>query len=174
MSAAMVNRLLVDRDATTSPVALIDTLMLEDPTPEQLDGLERFLRESATLDPLAAVRRLEYLPQLWLKTLKPGFASDELRAIEIVAWRNDKGKLLAWSGLHGSADGKPRFKIDPSAAGKASKLEARWRSVPDGLPKAAATYQVDVMSADETLASRTIAHKQANPQKAVFTAEDFE
>ena len=36
----------------------------------------------------------------WLKTLKPGFASDELRTIEIVAWRNDKGKLLAWSGLH--------------------------------------------------------------------------
>jgi len=174
MSAAMVNRLLVDRDATTSPVALIDTLMLEDPTPEQLDDLERFLRESAAFDPLAAVRRLEDRPQLWLKTLKPGFASDELRAIEIVAWRNDKGKLVAWSGLHDSADGKPRFKIDPDAVGQASKLEARWRSVPDDLPKAAVTYQVDIMSADETLASRTVAHKQANPQKAVFTAEDFE
>ncbi len=86
LSAAMVNRLLVDRDATTSSVALIDTLMLEDH------------------------------PQLWLKTRQPGFASDELRAIEIVAWRNDKGKLLAWSGLHDSADGKPRFRIDPGAA----------------------------------------------------------
>ena len=46
--------------------------------------------------------------------------------------------------------------------------------MPYELPKGAVTYQVDVMSADETLASDTVAHKQSSSQKAMFTAEDFE
>ena len=115
LAAAMVNRLLFDRDTMTSPAARIAALTLEDSTPEQLDCLEQFLRNSATLDPLAAIRHLEERPQLWLNTLKPRFASDELRAIEIVAWRNDRGKLLPWSGLDEFAEGKPRCKMDPNS-----------------------------------------------------------
>jgi len=176
LSAGIVNRLLFDHDITKSAAARISGLRLVNPTREQLEGLQEFLAESATLDPLSAVRRLENRPHLWLNVLKPGFASDELQAIAIVPWRNDKGKLLSWSGLHESQDGKPKIKIDVHATApkKASKLEARWWSVPDVLPKDAVTYQVDLMAADETLVSRTVTHKKANPQKAAFTAEDFE
>jgi hypothetical protein len=175
LSAQIVNRLLFARDATASPPSRIAGLMLDNPSKEQLEALERFLREAATLDPLAAVRRLQDRPLLWLNNLKTRFASNDLHGIEIISWRNDHGKLLAWSGLHESSDGKPRFAIDPNTAGKrASKLEVRWQTMPGGLPKGAVDYQVDVMSADETLASRTVSHKQTNPQKAVFAADDFE
>lgn len=174
VSVEMVNRLLFNRDATSTPASRIAGLLLEAPTHEQRAGLERFLREAASLDPLAALRRLEDRPQLWLNHLRPRFVGNELREIVLVPWRNDQGKLLAWSGLHETGEGAPRLVLDPKASGKKGRLEIRWRSVPDGLTKGAATYQVDIVAGEDRLASRTLAHKAANLQTAIFTADDFE
>lgn len=177
LSRTLVNRLLLNRELSLTPNAKVAALLLDDPGGEQKQELERFIRDTADVDFRRAVVQLLDHPRLWLHNLQPHFTSEKLQQLDLVSWRNKQHKIHKWSGL-GLETGEetPKFVIDRAAIGqpRSPQLEVRWTTKPADLAKGAVEYQAVVMSGDETLAVRTVAHKPKGPQKVAFSFEDFE
>jgi hypothetical protein len=178
LSRALVDRLLVDRTVGLTHRDKIAALMLDDPDGQQAAELEQFLREAADIDPSTAVVRLLDHPTLMLGALKPRFASTELQELELVSWRRTETHVHKWSGLRlDPGETVPKLILDRNIADEGRegpRLEVRWSAKPAELPNGLVEYLVTIMSGDETLANRTVPHKQKGPQKAVFTLEDFD
>ncbi|WP_197057901.1 hypothetical protein [Sphingomonas sp. Ant H11] len=89
-----------------------------------------------------------------------------------------RGKLVGWSGLRPTeetGDERPRLVLDRAAATKdQGRLEVRWATEPDDLPRGAVDYRVAIMAGEEELAEQTVSHKEVNPQRAVFSIEYFD
>ncbi len=98
--------------------------------------------------------------------------SQQLRKVKIRSWRNSRGTVGKWSGLE---DGNPpQFLLSTD---KVSRLEVRFETEPQELPKGCVEYRVSVMAGDDELAYRDISHsvrKGAQYQTVKLTTEDFE
>ena len=174
LSAALADRLLYAEDAR-SVGERIRALLLQDA--EQAAALERALRELAGRSPEAAAAAIAEQEELWLGALVPGFASQSLRELRVLPWRDAKGGLLKWSGLVQPATGEivPRLLLDRNAATKdRSRLSVRWTTTPEGLAAGAVDYRVVVLSGEDELAEIAIRHADKPQQQAVFSVEDFE
>ena len=109
-------------------------------TGEQRRDLERFIAEAATRPLRDALQALADRRRLWIGSL-PVHPSDDIRAVEIVPWRNQNGKVTAWSGLQPSEAGAPELvlKADPQSAKEYSNLEVRWKARPAELGRTPST-----------------------------------
>jgi len=178
MSRRFVERLLGPAFAGQTPAQRIATLKLSDPTKQQLTDLERLLREAATLPGQTAVGLLESRRNLWIGDLRLEQSSLTIRAIELVPWYDNKGKLTKWSGLleQEDEDAPPELVLDPDADknGNYSKLDVRWRALPEQLEKGSITYRATIITdMEEELASREVAHSDRKDEKCRFSDDDF-
>jgi len=95
-----------------------------------------------------------------------------------VPWRTNAGRIAKWSGLIDGADigDPPVLVLNPDAdrTGDYSKLEVRWKVLPDNLAKGAVEYRVAIVTdMGEELASREIPHGGKKEEKCRFTNDDF-
>jgi DNA phosphorothioation-dependent restriction protein DptH len=68
-----------------------------------------------------------------------------------------------------------RLVLDRSANTRdQARLEVRWTTDPDTIPKGSVEYRITILAGDEELAFQSVVHKEKSPQKVVFKAEDFE
>jgi hypothetical protein len=174
LSAALADRLLYAGDAR-SVGERVRALLL--PNSEQAAALEQALRELAGRSPEAAAAAIAEREDLWLGPLVPGFASQSLRDLRLLPWRDARRGLLKWSGLLQPAEGEvvPRLILDRNAPAKdRSRLSVRWTTMPEGLPAGAVDYRVVVLSGEDELAELNIRHADKPQQQAVFTVDDFE
>lgn len=178
LSRRFVDRLLGPTVAGLTPGQRIASLKLSNPTREQVTDLERFLREAATIPVQTALELLAQKPQLWVGSLQVEAVADTIKAIELVPWYDHRGKLSRWSGLIEQTDdgAPPELVLDPDADknGNYSKLEVRWRSIPDQLEKDSVTYRVSIFTAmEEELAYREVPHSSKRDEKCRFSNDDF-
>lgn len=172
VAARIVDRLFLGSGNARTPSERVESLLLKDETPAQEVGLQQIVRE-ADRRPLAEViSQVVSRSELWLGEIQPQFLSQQLRRVKIRTWRNTKGKVGKWSGL---IDGNPpQFLLSSE---KSSKLEVRFETEPEQLPKGSVEYRVSVMAGDDELAYRDISHavrKGAQYQTVKLTTEDFE
>ena len=178
LSRLFVERLLGTVAAGLTPAQRIEALKLLDPSREQLDDLERFLRSAATKPSLAALTDLAEQKHLWVNALRVEGTAQVISAIELQPWRTDRGRIVAWSGLHEShgSDQQPVLTLHPDAAktGSYSKLEVRWRARPDNLEKRAVEYRVAILTdMEEELSAREVPHSGKSDERCRFTNDDF-
>jgi hypothetical protein len=172
-SALMVEKLLMPPATSQAPVMRICGLVLSQKSDDQIAELEKVLRNSGSQPRSVALEFVAKSSQLWLGNLRPAFLDSRLAGIEIVAWRKPSRAVFTWSGLKNVADEDlPHLIIDPDNL--KTKLEVRWRTEPDTLPRGSVTYEVRVLAGSEVLASRQIEHSGNSEQKVIFTREDFE
>lgn len=177
-SVRMVERLFLQSRSNTTAESRVDALLLVEPAEAQRSDLVRIVRESAGLPLMDTVGRLADYPHLWLSNLNPGiFNQDMLQKIEVVSWRGKAKKPTAWAGLTlDEANDRLQWILDPNATGtkNQSRLEVRWKGLPDELAKGAVEYTVAIASGEEELAEKKVTHTGKNPQKCAFTLDDFE
>ena len=145
-------------------------------TGEQRRDLERFIAEAATRPLRDALQALADRPRLWVGSL-PVHPSDDIQAVELVSWRNQNGKVTAWSGLVEPPEaGAPELvlKPNPQSSKEYSNLEVRWKARPADLEKNAVDYRVAVLTdLDEELAARDVRHAARQQEKCRFSNDDF-
>ncbi|MGJ5043081.1 ATP-binding protein [Bradyrhizobium sp. HKCCYLRH1062] len=175
LSAELADRLLYVND-TRVVSERVRALVLEE---ADTDGpeLERALRSIAGLSPEESARRIEGQPNLWLGAIKPGFASEALRSIQLTSWRDAKGNLLKWSGLiNGEGEETtPRLVLDRNAATKdRAQCVMRWTTNPDGIAAGSVDYRISVVAGEDLLAERVVSHRDHRYQQVVLGVDDFD
>jgi len=180
-SVKLVEKLLLVTGAAQTPSSRVASLLLREADADQVRDLEAFVRGASGRRWTAALIGLKTKPSLWLNKLDPGFfGSSELVSLELIKWRTRiDAKPQAWSGLTMSEADEQMLKIVinpmPVSAKERSKLEVRWKAIPEGLRRDAVQYSVTVISGDDILAEQpNIPHSGKDPQKWKFTEEDFE
>ena len=178
ISRLFVNRLLGTDVAGLTPLQRIDSLKLDNSSPDQIKNLEKFLLDASTRPIYLALAELEQKKDLWVNALKIANQATTITRLELVSWRNAKG-CSGWSGLKVDSqdmEATPIFQLDPNANnnGRYSKLEVRWKVWPENLGRGDVTYRVTIVTdMDEELASREISHQGAHIMKARFADDDF-
>lgn len=172
IAARIVDRLFLGSGNARTPSERVESLLLKDETPSQEVGLQQIVREAARKPLADVIAQVVANPTIWLGEIRPEFMSQQLRKLRIKPWRNPKGAVGKWSGL---VDGTPpQFLLSND---KVSKLEVRFETEPETLPKGSVEYRVSVMSDDDELAYRDVSHsvrKGAQYQTVKLTTEDFE
>ncbi|MGY3532178.1 ATP-binding protein [Bradyrhizobium sp. USDA 4452] len=175
LSAELADRLLYVSD--TRVVSERVRALVLDEADTHGPELERALRLVAGLSPEESARRIEDQPNLWLGAIKPGFASEALRLIQLTSWRDTKGKLLKWSGLI-NAEGEettPRLILDRNAATKdRAQCVVRWTTNPDGLAAGSVDYRISVIAGEDVLTERVVSHRDHRYQQVVIGVDDFD
>lgn len=172
-SALMVEKLLMPPATSQAPSMRISGLVLSEPSPDQLAALDQILRKSGSEPRATVLKNAAASSGLWLGNLRPAFLDSILARIEITSWRRPNLNLFAWSGLRiVSGEALPHLIID--AENPKTKLEIRWQTEPETLPRGSVNYEVRVLAGSEVLASRQIEHSGKHEQKVIFTHEDFE
>jgi DNA phosphorothioation-dependent restriction protein DptH len=175
LSAEMADRLLYVSD-TRAIAERVRALQL-DGSEETNSKLERALRLISGMSPEEAARRIEEQPDLWLGAINPGFATKELRRIQLSSWRDAKHNVLKWSGLTKPEgdEASPRLILDRAAALKdRAKLTVRWSTDPDELTAGSVDYRVSIIAGEDILADRIVPHRDHRSQQVSITADDFE
>lgn len=175
LSAELADRLLYVSD-TRAIAERVRALQLED-SEDRNPALERALRSAAGMSPEEAARHIEGEPDLWLGPIKPGFASDELRRLQLTSWRDAKGNVLKWSGLSRSdgEDSAPRLVLDRMAATKdRAKLTVRWTTDPEEIVIGSVEYRVSVIAGEDVLAERVVHHRDHRTQQVAIGVDDFD
>lgn len=173
----LVERVLPVEGSRLSPEQRAASLKLGSDQKQLEVQLADLLREIDPLPRIDALERLECKPDLWLNRMTPGiFDEQALQEIVWIPWRGKTGRPLAWSGLSLDQDRRLELRLDPDSdhPKSRSRLEVRWKVEPETLSKGSIDYLVEVCSGPDVLADKTINHTGKNPQKAVFTEEDFE
>ncbi len=177
VSRRFVDRLLAPGVAARTPADRISGLRLLNPAKDQLQGLEKFLREAATLPIRMALPRLVDRERLWINALKTEEAAEELLSIELLPWRTKAGRVLKRSGLTDRGDEVPALILDPNAeqTGRYAKLEVRWKARPKHLKKGSVEYRVAVATSgsEAEMASWEGMHSARAEEKCVLTQDDF-
>jgi len=172
-SALMVEKLLMPPATSQAPAMRISGLVLSQSSADQIASLENILRNSASQPRAAILESVAKSSSLWLGNLRPAFLDSSLAKIDIISWRRPNDNLWAWSGLRSMPDENlPHLIIDPE--NPKTKLEIRWKTEPETLPRGSVNYEVRVLAGSEVLASRQIEHSGKLEQKVIFTHEDFE
>ena len=171
IAARIVDRLFLGSGNARTPSERVESLLLKDESPSQEIALQHIVREAARKPLAEVIAQVVANPTIWLGEIKPEFMSQQLRKLRIKTWRN-KEKIGKWSGL---VDGSPpQFLLSND---KVSKLEVRFETEPETLPKGSVEYRVSVMSGDDELAYRDVSHtlrKGTQYQSVKLTTEDFE
>ncbi|MEJ5169962.1 MAG: hypothetical protein WHU10_03155, partial [Fimbriimonadales bacterium] len=169
-SATMVERLWMPPWTAQTAEERVAALALKDP--EQGKLLTDLLRRSSDSPVRESLAQVLEDERLWLGNLEPGFLHHTLQSITLVPMLKN-GKPTRWSGLTEpkNGEGLPLFILDPGQP--KVKLEVRWASNPETLPKGSVVFDVSVMSGEQELAS--LKHKSSgNPeQRAVFRVADL-
>ena len=172
IAARIVDRLFLGSGNARTPSERVESLLLKDETPVQEVGLQQIVREAARKPLADVIAQVVANSAIWLGEIQPEFMSQQLRKLRIKPWRNPKGTVGKWSGL---VDGTPpQFLLSND---KVSRLEVRFETEPETLPKGSVEYRVSVMSGDDELAYRDVSHsvrKGAQYQTVKLTTEDFE
>jgi DNA phosphorothioation-dependent restriction protein DptH len=172
-SVLMVEKLLMPPATSQAPAMRISSLVLSQQTDEQVSALEQVLRTAGSTTKANVLERIASNPALWLGNLRPAFLDSRLAKVEILSWRRPNDKLWAWSGLQTvPQETLPHLIIDPE--NPKTKLEIRWTTEPETLPRGSVNYEVRVLAGSEILASRQVEHSGKSEQKVIFTHEDFE
>jgi hypothetical protein len=174
-SAELADRLLYVSD-TRAIAERVRALQLED-TEDLNRALEQALRSAAGMSPEQAARYIEDQPDLWLGSIKPGFASEELRRLQLTSWRDAKGNVLKWSGLTrpDGEDTAPRLVLDRTASTKdRAKLTVRWTTDPEEIVVGGVEYRVSVIAGEDVLAERIVHHRDHRTQQVAIGVDDFE
>ncbi|MDA1054573.1 MAG: hypothetical protein O3C40_29430 [Planctomycetota bacterium] len=172
LSARVVDRLFLGSGNARTPAERVQSLLLEDATEEQEVNLQRMVREAARSPLPEVIEQIVAQPALWLNSIRPGFLNQKLQSVKIRDWRDTKGKIVKWSGLE--QGNPPKFLLSRE---RVSKLEVRFATEPEQLPKGSVEYRVSVMSGDDELAYRHVSHairKGTQYQTVKLTTEDFE
>ena len=149
----MVDRLFLGSGNARTPAERVESLLLKDETPTQEVGLQQVVREAARRPLAEVISQVVDDSTLWLGEIHPEFLSQRLRNVKLRTWRSKQGKIGKWSGL---VDGTPpQFLLSND---KVSKLEVRFETEPEQLPKGSVEYRVSVVSGDDVLAYRNISH----------------
>lgn len=175
LSAELADRLLYVSD-TRAIAERVRALQL-DGSDEKGAVLEQALRIASGMSPEEAARRIEDQRDLWLGSIKPGFASEELRRIQLSPWRDARGNVLKWSGLAKSEadDGVPRLILDRAAPSRErAQLTVRWTTEPEELAAGNVEYRISVVAGEDVLAERVVHHRDHRTQQVVITVDDFE
>lgn len=177
LSRQFVDRLLAAGVAGRTPTQRIEGLRLLRPTSNQLQGLERFLREAATMPVRLALHLLVDREILWINALRTEGAVDEILSVELSPWRTKAGRVIKWSGLTDRGDEVPALILDPDAEapGQYAKLEIRWKARPKHLAKGSVEYVIAVVtsSSEVEIASSQVTHSARREEKCIFTQDDF-
>ena len=176
ISRLFVNRLLGTDVAGLTPLQRIDSLKLDNSSPDQIKNLEKFLLDASTRPIYLALAELEQKTDLWVNALKIANQATTITRLELGSWRKPNGTVLAWSGLKVVDQESPIFQLDFRANDnrKYSKLEVRWEVWPVTLGKGDVAYRVAIVSdMDEEIASREILHPGTSTVKARFSDDDF-
>lgn len=172
-SALMVEKLLMPPATSQAPAMRISGLVLSQQSENQLSALENVLRNSGSQPKSVVLEAVSKNPELWLGNLRPAFLDSNLAKIDILSWRRPNNNVWAWSGLRIMPDENlPHLIIDPE--NPKTKLEIRWNTEPETLPRGSVNYEVRVLAGTEVLATRQIEHSGNSEQKVIFTHEDFE
>jgi hypothetical protein len=138
VSRIFVDRLLGAPVSGLTPARRIETLRLLNASDQQIQDLERFLRNAATKALLPALAELADKRNLWVNALRVEGAAEIIQSIELSSWRTNAGRIAKWSGLtEDSESGAPPVLIlnpDADKTGDYSKLEVKWRSRPPSVP----------------------------------------
>ena len=152
-SALMVEKLLIPPATSQAPAMRISGLVLSDPAADQIASLEQVLRNAGSQSRGVVLETVAKSPQLWLGNLRPAFLDSSLAKVDIISWRRPNANLWAWSGLRSMADESlPHLIISPENS--QTKLEIRWKTEPETLPRGSVNYEVRVLAGSEVLASR--------------------
>ncbi len=175
-SARLVERLLARQGKRPAAEMRVTGLQLPEAEASLGDQLAEFLREADGLSQLDALAQLATHETLWLNKLHPGlFSTQTLRSIRWVNWRGKSGKPAAWSGLSADTDQRLLFKLaTQDSPQQRVRLEVRWDALPATLAKGGVDYTVEVRSGGTILAEKISSHTAKNPQKCIFTQDDFE
>ncbi|MSU21475.1 MAG: ATP-binding protein [Pedosphaera sp.] len=172
-SVLMVEKLLMPPATGQPATTRISGLVLSNPSRAQLESLETIIRNSGSQPRAIVLETVGTSMPLWLGNLRPAFLDSSLARVEIISWRRPNNNVLAWSGLRIVADENlPQLIIDRD--NPKTKLEIRWTTKPEALPRGSVNYEVRVCAGSEILASRQIEHSGKSDQKVIFTQEDFE
>tara|TARA_R110002124_G_scaffold16882_6_gene71414 strand:- start:20117 stop:25132 length:5016 start_codon:yes stop_codon:yes gene_type:complete len=175
LSAELADRLLYVSD-TRAIAERVRALQLEDGE-DRNPALEQALRSAAGMSPEEAARHIEDHPDLWLGSIKPGFASEELRRLQLTSWRDAKHNVLKWSGLTrpDGEDTAPRLVLDRTASTKdRSRLTVRWTTDPEEIVVGGVEYRVSVIAGEDVLAERIVHHRDHRTQQVAIGVDDFE
>lgn len=174
VSAQMIEKLILDTGVNKTSKARIDSLLLENPSEEQKEELSTFLSDIFTGFWRDNLLKLKDKNILWINNLKPSFLSGNLMDIEILPWKeNEKASPYTWSGLKNEEDSLV-FLID-KASSKPKKLQVRWKSKPNDLKKNSVSYQVSIITGDNTeLVTLNKNHTGKEYESCYFTINDFE
>jgi len=175
LSAELADRLLYVSD-TRAIAERVRALQLED-AEDKNPLLEQALRSAAGMSPEEAARHIEDQPDLWVGSIKPGFASEELRRLQLTSWRDAKGNVLKWSGLTrpDGEDTAPRLVLDRTASTKdRAKLTVRWTTDPEVIVVGSVEYRVSVIAGEDVLAERIVHHRDHRTQQVAIGVDDFE
>jgi DNA phosphorothioation-dependent restriction protein DptH len=178
ISRMFVDRLLGRSVSGVSPARRIESLRLLNPTPKQLRDLEAFLRLSATKPLLPALAALVDKRHLWVNNLHVEGSAQTIQSIELLPWRTNTGKIAKWSGLveEGEADAPPVLILqrDADRTGDYSKLEVKWKALPENLEKGSVEYRVRIVTdMEEELALREVTHSGKKEEKCRLSNDDF-
>jgi DNA phosphorothioation-dependent restriction protein DptH len=172
-SALMVEKLLIPPATSQAPAMRISGLVLAHPSIDQVAALEQVLRNSGSQPRSQVLETVANSSPLWLGNLRPAFLDSSLAKVDIISWRRPNANVWAWSGLRSIPDESlPHLIVGPENA--QTKLEIRWKTEPETLPRGSVNYEVRVLAGSEVLASRQIEHSGKSEQKVIFTREDFE
>ncbi len=177
-SRMFIDRLLATTVSGQSPALRIKTLKLLNPSREQVENLEQFLRTAATKPLVPALTELEDKKHLWVNALRIESAAQTIQEIELTPWRTTTGKVAKWSGLieESDSDAPPVLVLEPDAelTGQYSKLEVRWKARPDNLRKDAVQYRIFIETdMEEELAFHEVSHSAKKGEKFRFSNDDF-
>jgi hypothetical protein len=175
LSAELADRLLYVSD-TRAIAERVRALQLEDAEDKNF-ALEQALRSAAGMSPEEAARHIEDQRELWLGSIKPGFASEELRRLHLTSWRDAKGNVLKWSGLTrpDGEDTAPRLVLDRTASTKdRAQLTVRWTTDPEEIVVGGVEYRVSVIAGEDVLAERVAHHRDHRTQQVSIGVDDFE
>lgn len=172
ISARMVDRLFLGSGNARTPAERVESLLLKNETPSQEVGLQQVVRDASRRPLAEVIGDVVSNSTLWLGEIQPGFLSQKIQKVKLRTWRSKQGKIGKWSGL---VDGTPPEFLLSSE--KVSKLEVRFETEPESLPKGSVEYRVSVVSGEDELAYRDVSHairKGAQYQSVKLTTEDFE
>ena len=172
VAARIVDRLFLGSGTARTPAERVESLLLKDETPAQEVGLQQIVREAARRPLAEVISQVVSNSALWLGEIRPEFLSQQLHKVKIRSWRNTKDVIGKWSGLIEGTP--PQFLL---SSDKVSKLEVRFETEPEELPKGSVEYRVSVMAGEDELAYRDVSHairKGSQYQTVKLTTEDFE